>query len=88
MAWRARGRPPGDCNPFTWIVESAAGGVVAAVAYDLYRLVFVLQGVPLFKVFPLFGELLLGAGEPRWLVKARGSGRPPASRKSRRPWRA
>jgi hypothetical protein len=28
----------------------------------------VLNGAPLFKVFPRFGELLLGAEEPRWLV--------------------
>jgi hypothetical protein len=72
IAWRARRQPPGGCNPFTWVVEGAAGGVVAAAAYDLYRLVFVLQGVPLFKVFPRFGELLLGAGEPRWLVYTLG----------------
>jgi hypothetical protein len=72
IAWRVRQRPPRARDPCTWIVEGAAGGVVAAVAYDLYRLVFVLQGVPLFKVFPLFGELLLGAGEPRWLVYTLG----------------
>src|SRR3954470_22083957 len=52
IAYRARHRPAGVASPHTWVVEGAAGGVVAAVAYDLYRLVFVLQGVPLFKVFP------------------------------------
>ncbi|MFN8610669.1 MAG: hypothetical protein U0931_24220 [Vulcanimicrobiota bacterium] len=35
-------------------------GLLAALAYDLYRLPFVLAGLPLFKVFPRFGELLLG----------------------------
>src|SRR6266566_3854762 len=28
--------------------------------------------MPLFKVFPRFGELLLGGTEPRWLVEALG----------------
>jgi hypothetical protein len=59
-------------NPWTWIVQGALGGIVAAVAYDLYRLPFVLSGAPLFKVFPRFGELLLGATEPRWLVHGLG----------------
>jgi hypothetical protein len=72
IAYRARGQPAGVRSPFTWVVEGAAGGTVAAIAYDLYRLVFVLQGAPLFKVFPRFGELLLGAEEPRWLVHLLG----------------
>jgi hypothetical protein len=59
-------------SPWTWIVQGAIGGIVAAVAYDLYRLPFVLNGAPLFKVFPRFGELLLGATEPRWLVHGLG----------------
>src|SRR5262245_23878278 len=68
IAFVNRRLPAGIRSPFTWVVEGALGGVVAAVAYDLYRLYFVLQGAPLFKVFPRFGELLLGADEPRWLV--------------------
>jgi hypothetical protein len=72
IAYRARKQPGGVGSPFTWIVEGAVGGIVAAVAYDLYRLIFVLQGAPLFKVFPRFGELLLGAEEPRWLVHLLG----------------
>lgn len=72
IAYLARAQPAGARSPWTWVVEGAVGGVVAAVAYDLYRLVFVLQGAPLFKVFPRFGELLLGADEPRWLVHALG----------------
>jgi len=53
-------------------VQGALGGVVAALAYDLYRLPFVLGGAPLFKVFPRFGQLLLGASEPTWLVQLLG----------------
>jgi hypothetical protein len=47
-----------------WILQAATGGIVAALAYDLYRLPFVLNGAPLFKVFPRFGEMILGAGHP------------------------
>jgi hypothetical protein len=54
--------------------RGVAGGLVAAAAYDLYRLPFVLQGAPLFKVFPRFGEMLLGADGPRWLVHLLGWG--------------
>lgn len=61
LAW---GRP--------WIAEGAVAGLVAAVAYDLYRLPFVLSGAPLFKVFPRFGELLLGSSDPAWLVQVLG----------------
>jgi len=56
----------------TWIVRGAIGGMIAAFAYDLYRLPFVLGGAPLFKVVPRFGELLLGNTEPRWLVHSLG----------------
>lgn len=63
VAWRNRGELPAQ-----WIVQGAIGGLVAAVAYDLFRLPFVLRGAPLFQVFPQFGELLLGHTEPRWLV--------------------
>lgn len=68
LAWLAwRGGPQR-----IWIVTGAMGGIVAAVAYDLYRLPFVLQGAPLFTVFRKFGQLLLGADGPRWLVEALG----------------
>ena len=53
-------------------MQGAIGGIIAAFAYDLYRLPFVLRGAPLFKVFPRFGELLLGNTEPRWLVHGLG----------------
>ena len=69
-----RDQPTGAANPHTWIAQGAAGGVVAALAYDLYRLPFVLGGAPLFKVFPRFGQLLLGASEPAWLVQFLGWG--------------
>jgi hypothetical protein len=55
-----------------WIATGAVAGILAAVAYDLFRLPFVLNGIPLFKVFPRFGEMLLGATEPRWLVQMFG----------------
>ena len=55
-----------------WIVRGALAGIIAAVAYDLFRLPFVLHGIPLFKVFPQFGEMLLGSTEPRWLVQLLG----------------
>jgi hypothetical protein len=72
VAWKFWHRPHGPSNPATWITVGALAGVIAAVAYDLYRVPFVLQGAPLFKVFPRFGELLLDATEPRWLVHTLG----------------
>src|SRR5437868_380911 len=72
IAFRHRSGKVGLNSPWNWIVQGALGGVVAAVADDLYRLPFVLNGAPLFKVFPRFGELLLGQAEPRWLVQALG----------------
>jgi len=71
-AYLHRGEPVGVGSPWIWVVQGAVGGIVAAVGYDLYRLPFVLNGAPLFKVFPRFGELLLGATEPRWLVHGLG----------------
>ena len=72
IAWSRRREQSGSGNPHTWIVQGTVGGILAAAAYDLYRLPFVLNGAPLFKVFPRFGELLLGAGEPRWVVNLLG----------------
>lgn len=71
-AYLHRGQPHGLGSAYMWIVQGAIAGIVAAVAYDLYRLPFVLSGAPLFKVFPRFGELLLGGTEPRWLVHGLG----------------
>jgi hypothetical protein len=73
IAWRARGkgggyraaRTPGSCKA-RWAACSRRS------PYDLYRLPFVLGGAPLFKVFPRFGQLLLGASEPVWLVQMLG----------------
>jgi len=58
----------------TWIIEGALGGLVAACVYDLFRLPFVLNGVPLFKVFPMFGQMLLGTGSTdfSWPVQIAG----------------
>ncbi len=72
IAWRSRGEKRGVGSAHTWIVQGALGGVVAAVAYDLYRLPFVLNGAGLFQVFPRFGQLLLGRAEPAWLVLTLG----------------
>lgn len=58
--------------PARWIIYGAVGGIVAALAYDLFRLPFVLGGAPLFKPFAHFGELLIGQSEPRWLVQSVG----------------
>jgi len=71
IAWWHR-RPNKLHNPRTWIVQGAVGGIIAAFAYDLYRVPFVIGGAPLFKPFPRFGELLLGSSEPRWLVHSLG----------------
>jgi hypothetical protein len=58
--------------PHVWITQGTLGGVVAAVAYDLYRLPFVLGGAPLFTVFPRFGQLILGEAEQSPLAHALG----------------
>jgi hypothetical protein len=60
IAWWKRGLPRGPAEPGTWIAQGALGGLLAAVAYDLFRLPFVLAGYPLFDVFPRFGQMLLG----------------------------
>ncbi len=72
LAWWKRGEPASLRGPKTWIVEGTLGGLAAAVAYDAYRLPFVLSGAPLFKPFPQFGAWILGADEPRWLVQSLG----------------
>jgi len=55
-----------------WIIQGTLGGLIAAVAYDLFRLPFVLYGFPLFKVFPEFGKLLIGANQPNWAIQIVG----------------
>src|SRR4051794_28815180 len=60
----------GDGRLFRAVMIGAIGGFLAAVAYDLFRLPFVLGAadhvgpgwlrLPLFKVFPRFGALILG----------------------------
>jgi hypothetical protein len=61
LAWIAYAYPG---QPRQWIVQGLLGGIVAAIAYDLYRLPYVLNGTPLFKVFPGFGQMLLGNPGP------------------------
>jgi hypothetical protein len=60
----------GDGRLYQLVLIGAVAGLVAAVAYDVFRLPFVfskrwgLEGVipqlPLFKVFPKFGAMILG----------------------------
>ena len=61
IAWRSRLQSPSPRSAYVWIVHGTIAGVVAAMAYDLFRLPFVLAGYPLFAVFPRFGQLLTGA---------------------------
>jgi hypothetical protein len=70
--WLTRDQPRSRRSPHTWIVEGALAGIVAAAAYDIYRLPFVLHGAPLFKVFPRFGALILGGSGPSWLIQLTG----------------
>lgn len=56
----------------TFVVQGTIAGLIAAVAYDLFRVPFVMMGYPLFKVFPEFGKMLLGADGPNWLVQFLG----------------
>jgi hypothetical protein len=60
----------GDGRLFRACVIGSVGGLLAAVAYDLFRLPFVVAAVdhigptwlrlPLYKVFPQFGAMILG----------------------------
>jgi uncharacterized MnhB-related membrane protein len=60
----------GDRRLFHAVIIGAIGGFLAAVAYDLFRIPFVLGAIdhvgppwlrlPLFKVFPRFGAMILG----------------------------
>jgi len=72
IAWRDRGSASLAAGPRVWIVRGTIGGLIAALAYDLYRLPFVLGGAPLYKPFAEFGRLLLGGEGPPWLVQALG----------------
>lgn len=60
----------GDGRLVRGVIIGAVGGLIAAVAYDLFRLPFVyarawqiealVPPLPLFKVFPRFGAMILG----------------------------
>jgi hypothetical protein len=60
----------GDRRLFRAVMVGAIGGLLAAIAYDLFRLPWVMGSVdhvgpswlrlPLFKVFPRFGAMILG----------------------------
>lgn len=63
-------RARGDRRLWRAVLIGAVGGFLAAVSYDLFRIPFVLAAadhagpqwlrLPLFKVFPRFGAMLLG----------------------------
>ena len=74
IAWWFRADKTRLQSPWVWVVHGTIGGLLAAVAYDAYRVPFVLNGAPLFKVFPKFGELLVGKSDPRWLIQTVGWG--------------
>ena len=60
----------GDRRLWRAVLIGAAGGMLAAISYDLFRLPFVVAAVdhtgpqwlrlPLYKVFPRFGAMILG----------------------------
>jgi hypothetical protein len=60
----------GDGRLFNAVIAGAIGGLLAAIAYDVFRLPWVLGAadqvgpwwmrLPLFKVFPRFGAMILG----------------------------
>jgi hypothetical protein len=70
LAWALTDRARGSGRLWHAVAVGAAAGFVAAIAYDLFRLPFVfakdwhLDGIvpalPLFKVFPRFGAMILG----------------------------
>jgi hypothetical protein len=72
IAWRGRNTTRSVDSPYVWIVHGAIGGLIAAIAYDLYRVPFVLNGAPLFKVFEQFGRWILNSNHPGWLVQLAG----------------
>jgi hypothetical protein len=66
-------RLKGDGKLYRMIMIGAVSGFVAAVSYDIFRLPFVFSqqwgissvvpALPLFKVFPMFGAMILGTGD-------------------------
>jgi hypothetical protein len=73
LAFALYDRGRGDAWAFRIIFTGAIAGLVAAVAYDVFRLPFVyskswgltviIPALPLFKVFPLFGAMILGKAD-------------------------
>ena len=66
MAWK------GDEALRSDVITGCWTGLVAAFAYDLFRIPFVLSGMPLFKVFPAFGASITGLAETTAAAQAAG----------------
>lgn len=76
----------GDGRLFRAVAHGATSGLLAAIAYDIFRLPFVksmewhldpwVPFLPLFKVFPRFGALILGESSEQahysWMAHAVG----------------
>ncbi|MEO8083173.1 MAG: hypothetical protein ABI780_05070 [Ardenticatenales bacterium] len=70
LAWAVAARSRGDGRLAHAVFVGLAAGFVAALAYDVFRLPFVyarplgidgiVPAMPLFKVFPRFGAMILG----------------------------
>jgi hypothetical protein len=70
LIWAARDRAGGSGYAWRVVWVGAVAGFIAACAYDVFRLPFVfaremhidpvVPHLPLFKVFPAFGKLILG----------------------------
>lgn len=70
IAMAALDRIRGDGRLCRAVAIGAVGGLIAACAYDLFRIPFVVAAIdgvgplwlrlPLFKVFPRFGAMILG----------------------------
>ncbi|MBI3723763.1 hypothetical protein HY251_07410 [bacterium] len=66
LAWRGSAGLRSDIWTGTWT------GFLAACAYDLFRVPFVLSGMPLFKVFPAFGASITGLAPETVLAQGAG----------------
>ena len=76
-AWAVWRKTPAEVRPALKrrAIVGLVAGAAATVAYDVSRLAFVeVLGLSFwpFDVFPIFGQLLVGAGRPRFVTEAAG----------------